>query len=91
VDGGDERRRSRGAQGPGRPLPLELRAAVHPPHRQGQRAQLLVAGQEIGAGRGEETGRQGRGGVEDRHVPQLLGAQLAGFIRSYLAVSLLRL
>jgi len=74
VDGGDERGRRGGAQGPGGALPLELRAAVHPPGRQGQRSQLR-AGQEAGAGAGgEEAGGQGRGGgVEDGHVPQLLG------------------
>jgi hypothetical protein len=76
VGGGDERRRSGGAQVPGRTLPLELqlRAAVHPSDRQGQRPQLLIAGQQAGAGDdGAEAGGQGRRGVEDRHVPQLLG------------------
>jgi hypothetical protein len=79
MDGSDDRRRSGGSQGPGRPVPVELRAAVHPPNRQGQqRPRLLVAGQQGGAGRGDEA--RG-GGDEDRHVPQLLGTQL-GFIRS---------
>jgi hypothetical protein len=74
MDGGHERGRSGSPQRPGRTLPLELRAAIHPPDRQGQRSELLVAGQEVGAVGGDEDGRQGRGGVEDGHVPQLLGA-----------------
>jgi hypothetical protein len=73
MDGGDERGRSGGAQRPGWALSLELRPAIHPPDRQGQRSELLVAGQEVGAVGGDEDGRQGRGGVEDGHVPQLLG------------------
>jgi hypothetical protein len=74
MDGGNERRGGGGPQGPGRTLPLELRASVHPPDDQGQRPQLLIAGQEAGAGDNrEEAGGQGRGGVEERHVPQLLG------------------
>ena len=79
MDGGDERGRGGGAQGPGGPMPLELRAAVRPPDRQGQRAQQpRRAGQEAGPAGGDdggdETGGQGRGGGdEDRHVPQLLG------------------
>jgi hypothetical protein len=76
MDGSDGRGGRRSPQGPGRSLPLELRAAVDPPERQGQRAQLLVADQEAGTGGGDEAGRQGRGWVEDRHVPQLLGPQL---------------
>jgi hypothetical protein len=91
VDGGHERGRRGGAQGPGRPLPLELRAAVRPPHRQGQRAQRLrrAAGQGPGPGGGEgAAGGQGRrgGGLEDRHVPQLLGTQLTSL--SYLSLPL---
>jgi hypothetical protein len=52
MDGGDERGRSGGAQGPGRTVPLELRSAIHPPDRQGQRSERLVARQEPGAGDG---------------------------------------
>lgn len=78
VDGGDERGRGGGPQGPVRPLPLELRAAVDPPGRQGQRARRPLAGQESACscrgGRGEEEGGQGRRGDEDGHVPQLLGS-----------------
>ena len=72
VDGGHERGRRGGAQGPGGPLPLEQRAAIHPPGRQGQRSQLR-AGKEAGPGGGEEASGQGGGGDEDSHVPQLLG------------------
>ncbi|KAB8097125.1 hypothetical protein EE612_025782, partial [Oryza sativa] len=79
LDGGDERGRSGGAQGPGRTLPLELRAAVHPQGGQGQRRRRL-AGQEAaclrGGGSGEEESGEGRGGVEDGHVHQLLEHQL---------------
>uniref|UniRef100_J3M1R6 Uncharacterized protein n=1 Tax=Oryza brachyantha TaxID=4533 RepID=J3M1R6_ORYBR len=77
VDGGDERGRGGGAQGPGGALPLELRAAVHPPRRQGQRRRS-IAGQEAarGGGGGAEESGERRGGAEDGHVPQLLGSQL---------------
>jgi hypothetical protein len=91
VDGGHERGRRGGAQGPGWPLPLELRAAVRPPHRQGQRPQQprRAAGQGAGPGGGvEEAAGQGRrgGGDEDRHVPQLLGTQLGGLARVHCSV-----
>jgi hypothetical protein len=52
----------------------------------GQRAQLLVADREAGTGGGDKAGGQGRGGVEDRHVPQLLGPQLD--FRSFLCFRL---
>jgi hypothetical protein len=78
MDGGDDRGRGGGPQTPVRSLPNELRDAVHPTDRQGQRPQLLVAGQQAGASDvGAEAGGQGRGGgVENGHVPQLLGPQL---------------
>jgi hypothetical protein len=62
VDGGDERGRGGGAQGPGRTLPLKLHAEVsqvHPPGRQGQgqRPQRRLAGQEAASRLGAGVGR----------------------------------
>ncbi|XBI59710.1 hypothetical protein VPH35_040730 [Triticum aestivum] len=83
MDGGDERGRRGGAQGPGRALPLELRAQVHPQDRQGQskcpRWRLTEHEAASGvccSGGGEAASGEGRGGAEDRHVPRLLGSQL---------------
>uniref|UniRef100_A0A8R7TNP8 Uncharacterized protein n=1 Tax=Triticum urartu TaxID=4572 RepID=A0A8R7TNP8_TRIUA len=85
VDGGDGRGRRGGAQGPGRALPLELCPQVHPSDSQGKgqrpRRRRRLARQEAasdlcGGSDGEAASRQGRGGAEDGHVPQLLGPKL---------------